>query len=290
MTTGVDPSFAGRVSGNQHRAVGLVAVTAAVTGVVLGLLTLLLAGPIAAVLVAVVVAAAVSSIAWWGSEPLALRLIDARAADPVDQARLFNLVEGLCANAGVPQPELFVVADAGLNALTMGRSPRHATLVVTSGLLEHLSRIELEAVLAHELSHVKSDDILTATLAVALFGLLHAPARAAVGGGPGAVAGYLLLPLSVLAGIGLRLSVGPQREELADSSGVSLTRYPPALVSALEKLRRSGTVVRAASPATAHLWLGAAVPPPPSTRLRWLSRLYDTHPPLDERIEALREL
>lgn len=288
--TGVDPGFAGRVTENQHRAIGLVLVSAAVAGLVLGLLGLLAGGPIMALVVAALAFAAVPALAWWGSEPLARRLLGAQAADPAAHARLFNLVEGLCANAGVPQPELYVVADPGLNALTMGRSPRQATLVVTSGLLQQLSRIELEAVLAHELSHVKSDDIVTATLAVALFGVLNGPARAAAGGGTGAIAGYLLLPFSALAGIGLRFSVGPQREERADSCGVSLTRYPPALVSALEKLQGSGTTVRSASPATAHLWLGAAVPSPPMTHLSWLSRLFDTHPPLDERIEALREL
>ena len=175
----------------------------------------------------------------------------------------------------------------------MGRSSHHAALVVTSGLLDQLSRIELEAVLAHELSHIRNDDILTATVAVGLFGLLGRPARGRGRNGPGAVLASLLLPVSALAGLGLQLSVDPHREEVADSAGVHLTRYPPAMVTALEKMQRAGTLV--GSP-------GAARPPPPTcgwgrpSRLRprpglaWLSRLYDTHPPLDERIEALREL
>lgn len=290
--TGVDPGFAGRASGNKHRAILLVAASAAVVGLALAILTLLVAAPLVALVVGLMVTIAIAALAWWGSAPLALRLLGAQAADPAAYPRLFNLVEGLGANAGVPQPALFVVQDPGLNALTMGRSPRHAVLVVTSGLLEQLSRIELEAVLAHEVSHIRSDDILTATVAVGLFGLLGRPARAAAGTGLAATLASVLLPVSALAGLGLHLSVDPHREEVADNFGVHLTRYPPAMVSALEKMQRTGTFVAAgaASPATAHLWLAAPLPPPSSAHLSWLSRLYETHPPLAERIEALREL
>lgn len=282
----------GRVADNKHRALVLVAACGAFAALVVALVALLLAAPVAAVFfVALLVALLVGAAVWWASAPLALRFLHARPADPARHARLFNLVESLGANAGVAPPAVFVVPAPGLNALTLGRSPRHASLVVTSGLLDQLSRIELEAVLAHELSHIRADDILTATVAV-VFGLFGRPARAATGEGLAALIGYLVLPLSALAGFGLRFSIDPHREELADSAGVHLTRYPPALVSALEKMQRVGTIVGpgSASPATAHLWLGGPLPPPPSGRLAWLSRLYDTHPPLGERIEALREL
>ena len=288
----IDRGIAARVASNKHRAILLVAGTAVIVGAVVAVVALLVTAPVVAATVGLLVAIAVAGLAWWGSVPLALRLLGADAADPIRHARLFNLVENLGAHAGVPQPELFVVTDGGLNALTMGRSPRHAMLIVTSGLLEQLDRIELEAVLAHELSHIRSDDILTATLAVGLFGVLGGPARAATGRGAGAMAAYLLVPAAAVAGLGLRLSIDRHREEVADAAGVHLTRYPPALVAALEKMQRSGTVISAvtASPATAHLWLGGPLPPPPPTRLGWLTRLFDTHAPLDERIEALREL
>ena len=238
----------------------------------------------------VVVTALLAGLAWWGSEPLARRIVDAKPADPVTHARLFNLVEALCVNAGVPPPALYVVADAGLNAMTFGRTPRHASLIVTEGLLDHLNRVELEGVLAHELAHIKSDDILILTVSVALFGVLGSPARAAAGGGAGAFVGYLLLPFSAAAGFGLQLVVGRHREEVADLTAVGLTRYPPALAAALEKMRDGGTLLHSAQSATAHLWLGDPLAPPPTDRLVWLSRLYETHPPLDERIAALREL
>ncbi len=270
----VDHGSGGRASRNRHRAILLVASSAALVGFVAALLAWLVLAPLVALAVGVIVAAALACLAWWGSESLALRLLGAQPADPVTHARLFNLVEGLGANAGVPQPDLYVVTDAGLNILTMGRSPHHAALVVTSGLLDQLSRIELEAVLAHEVSHIRNDDILTATVAVGLFGILGRPARAATGTGGGAVLASLLVPFSALAGLGLRLSIDPLREEMADSSGVHLTRYPPALVSALEKMQRLGTLVSTGSgaPATAHLWLGAPLRPPPSARLAWLTR------------------
>jgi heat shock protein HtpX len=285
-----DPGLARRMRDNRRRAVMLVAGAGAIGGLVVGLLSLLVVPPLGALVVVLAVGSLLAAAAWWGCEGLARRLIRASPADPVAHARLFNLVEGLGMAAGVPQPALYVVDDPAMNALTMGRNPRHGVLVVTSGLLVGLSRIELEAVLAHELSHVKSYDILTSTLAVALFGILSAPARAATSKGRWRMLGWLLLPFSALAGFGLQLAVGHQREAIADLSGVRLTRYPPAMVSALEKLRGTGTLVRSGSPATAHLWLGRPVPPPPAGRLDWLSRLFETHPPLDERIEALREL
>jgi len=274
---------------NKRRAVLAVLATGACVGLILGLLSLLVLSWPGAVVVFVVVTGVLAALAWWGSEPLARRLIDAQPADPIRHARLFNLVEALCVNAGVPPPGLFVVADAGMNALSIGRTPRHATLVVTEGLLDRLNRVELEAVLAHELAHIKSDDILISTVSVALFGILGAPARAASGGGAGAIGGYVLLPFSAAAGFGLQLVVGRQREEAADLTAVGFTRYPPALVAALEKMRETGTLVRS-GPAIAHLWLSDPAEPASTGRLAWLSRLFQTHPPLDARIEALREL
>jgi heat shock protein HtpX len=293
MIAGVagDSSLAGRISANRRRAVLLVVAIGVLAGVVVGLLSLLLVPFSVAVVIAVVVTAAVATLAWFGSEPLARRRIKAKAADPFHHARLVNLIEGLCLTAGLPEPRMYVTEDRGLNALTLGRDPRRASLVVTQGLLDRLSRIELEAVLAHELSHIKSYDTLPATVAVAVVGWLGGPARAAsFGTGLSAAVGCALLPASALAGLGLQRTVGGHREEIADLSGVSLTRYPPAMIAALEKLEGAGTAVASGTPATAHLWLGTPQPASQPLRAAWLGRLFETHPPLDERIEALREL
>jgi heat shock protein HtpX len=268
----------------------LVLAMGAVVGAIAGLLSILVVPGFGALMVFAGVALLVAAAAWWGSEPLARRLIGAHPVDPVRHARLVNLVGALCIGAGLPQPTLGIVDDPGCNALSVGRSHRHASLVVTEGLLSRLSRVELEAVLAHELAHIKSNDILTSTVAVGLFGVLHGPARAATGGGAGALAASLLLPLEAFAGLGLQHAVDAPREAEADLNGSALTRYPPGMVAALEKMRDSGTLVAGAKAATAHLWLAAPLPPVEGDHLAWLVRLFDTHPPLEQRIAALREL
>jgi len=272
---------------------------------------LLGAGPVA-IGVALVVAVAGVAGAYWRSDAVALAVSHARPADPADHARLHNLVEGLCIAGGIPKPRLYVIDDPAPNAFATGRDPSHAAVAVTTGLLDRLDRVELEGVLAHELSHIKSYDILVSTLAVTLVGVVtlvadvalrflwwggprHRDDRSGGGGGPvGAVlgaGGFVLLLVAPLVARVMRAAVSRQREALADASGVALTRYPPGLLAALEKLRDDTTVVHSASRATAHLWIEAPVARTEAEgRQARLNRLFDTHPPLEERIAALREL
>src|SRR2546430_5980877 len=147
----------------------------------------------------------------------------ARPADPVQYARLHNLVEGLCIAAGLPKPRVYVIEDPAPNAFATGRDPRHAAVAVTTGLLDKMNRIELEGVLAHELSHVKNYDVLVSTLAVSFVGIPAVVARP-------------------VFGPAVPRALGRRREYLADASGVSLTRYPPGLISALEKLEADEAV------------------------------------------------
>src|SRR5688572_1313592 len=179
----------------------------------------------------------------------------AMPADPVQFARYHNLVEGLCIASGLPKPRLYVIDDPAPNAFATGRNPRHAAVAVTTGLLERMNRVELEAVIAHELSHVKNYDILVSTLAVTLVGVVgplpdFAGRFIGFGGGSGrrcdrdgaagvfiAIFGFLLLILAPLFARVMQAAVSRRREGLADLTGVSITRYPPGLISALEKLR-----------------------------------------------------
>jgi heat shock protein HtpX len=260
-------------------------------------------------LLGLVVAGGTSAAAYWKSDAIALRASRAVPADPVEHARLHNLVEGLCIAAGLPKPRLYIVADPAPNAFATGRNPQHAAVAVTTGLLEKLNRVELEGVLAHELSHIKNYDILVSTLAVTLVGVITLMADFTIrslwwgggrrqggnqGGGPAALlalVGFALLLLAPLLGRVMQAAVSRRRESLADISAASLTRYPPGLISALEKLRADRTVVRHASRATAHLWIEEPVATHLSARRQAnLDRLFNTHPPMEERIAALREL
>ena len=300
-----------QISANKRRSVLLVLAFVVLVVAVAWALDLVLGYGVVGVAVAVVVAVAASAGAWWKSDVIALRMSHARPADPVDHARLHNLVEGLCIAAGLPKPGVYVIEDDAPNAFATGRDPRHAAVAVTTGLLAKLNRVELEGVLAHELSHVKNYDILVSTLAVTLVGVValvadfalrflwwggprHRNDRSDGGGGAGsilAVLGFALLLLAPVVGRLMQLAISRRREALADVTGVSLTRYPPGLISALEKLRDDTTVVHSASRATAHLWIEAPVARTASEgRQAWVNRLFDTHPPLDERIAALREL
>jgi heat shock protein HtpX len=246
----MESSVHAEMSRNRRRAGMLLAASAAVVLVVLGALAAVLGFGRPGVAVALVVAVAAAVAAYLFSDRVALGLSGARQVSADEEPRFHNLVEGLCIAAGLPKPDLYLVDDAAPNAFSAGRSPAHASLAVTRGLLQKLSRVELEGVLAHELSHIRRGDIVVTTPAVILVGVA-------------------LRPL-------LGLVVPSRRETQADVSGVRLTRYPPGLIAALEKLRADGTTVQAGSPATAHLWLEW-----PGSR---------THPPLEERISALKEL
>lgn len=301
-----------QVAANKRRSALLIAAfVVVVVAAAAWAFNLLIGGGAVGLVVALVVAGAVAFGSYWKSDAVALAMSHARPADPQEHARLHNLVEGLCIAAGLPKPRVYVVDDDAPNAFATGRDPRHAAVAVTTGLLAKLNRIELEGVLAHELSHVKNYDILVSTLAVTMVGLVallsdwglrflwwggprHRDDQSGGGAGPGAVVavlGFAMLLLAPVAGRLMQFAVSRRREALADMTGVSLTRYPPGLASALEKLRDDQTVVHSGSRATAHLWIESPVPREESEgRLAWLGRLFDTHPPLEERIQALREL
>lgn len=272
---------------------------------------LLLGFGVVGVVIALLVAGTGAVVAYWKSDSVALAMSHAHPADPQAYARLHNLIEGLCIAAGLPKPRVYVIDDIAPNAFATGRGPRHAAVAVTTGLLEKMNRVELEGVLAHELSHVKNYDILVSTLAVTMVGVValladfslrfmwwggprHRDDNRGDGGGAAAVLailGFVLLLVAPLVARVMQATISRRRESLADVSGVALTRYPPGLISALEKLKEDTTVVHSSSRATAHLWVESPLARSPEEgRLSWLNRLFDTHPPLEERIQALKEL
>jgi len=259
--------------------------------------------------IALVVAGAMAFGSYWKADKIALAVSRAKPADPEQYRRLYNLVEGLCIAGGIPQPGVYVVDDPAPNAFATGRDPQHAAIAVTTGLLEKLNRVELEGVIAHELSHIKNYDILVSTLAVTLVGSVAIVTDVAIrmmwwnggrnrrqgdhdsGGNPLAIIGFVLLILAPIIAKAMQASISRKRETLADISACQLTRYPPGLISALEKLKADTTVTHSASTATAHLWIEQPMSGVgDSGRLGSIHRLFDTHPPLDERIALLKEL
>jgi heat shock protein HtpX len=235
----------------QTRASLVVASFAAIPALVLGVIAFVAAGPVAGLVVLVVVAAALVAWVRLAGDRRARAAIGGRDADPVADARLWNLAEGLSISAGLRQPRLRVIDSPGLNAVAAGTRADRALVGVTSGLLAELDRIELEAVLAEELMQIRHHETVPATVVAATFG------------------------------VGRVIAVDADRDAQADQAAVALTRYPPALASALEKLATKGAEVGGQPAALAHLWL--ADPRPGATPGR--GRL-----PLSERIEALREL
>ena len=263
MSTSSPPGLADplqqQATANRRRASTVLAALGGATFVVVWVVLAVVGLPLVGLLVAAALAAGAVALLVSQADGYALARCGAAPADPTVHARFHNVVEGLCVAAGLPKPSLQVVEDEDApNALALGREPRRASLVVTSGLLDKLTRIELEGVLAHELTHVKSADTLVSTIAIGTIGRIAPGLVPKVVGGP--------------------------RETLADVTGVALTRYPPGLISALEKLRDDPSVMRSPDRAIAHLWIEAPVADPSSPRSKRSS------PPLEERIQALREL
>lgn len=298
-----------QVAQNKRRSLALTVVFVLFTTLVVGTILVLFDFGAIGVVVAAAIAAGSAGLSWWKSDEVALRMSRAVPADEHTYARLHNLVEGLCIASGLPKPRIYVIDDVAPNAFATGRSPKHAAIAVTTGLLEMMTRVELEAVLAHELSHIKNNDIAVATLAVTMVGLIVIAADLSIrmmwwnGGRHGrndreggaapflAIFGLAILVLSPLLARLMQFAISRRRESLADVSAIEMTRYPPGLISALEKLRDDGTVVHASSRATAHLWIEEPIARTEAEGelSRW-NRLFATHPPIEDRIAALREL
>lgn len=239
---------------------------------------------------ALVMAAVMNFAAYFWSASIVLRMYGARPVEPQEAPALHEVVQRLALKAGIPVPRLYVIPDPALNAFATGRSPRHAAVAVTEGLLRALDREELEGVLAHELSHVLNRDTLTSTIAATLAGAIGFMARSALwfGGGHrddrGSAAGGLLAALlAPIAALLIQLWVSRTREFEADATGAKVVGYPDGLVRALRTLQATAEEVplRSATPATAHLFI---VNPLSGGGL---GRLFSTHPPLEERIARL---
>lgn len=255
--------------------------------------------------VAVIFALIMNLVSYWYSDKLVLMMAGAREVQKMDAPELYRIVENLSITAGLPTPKVYIIEDPAPNAFATGRDERHAVVAVTTGILNQLDKMELEGVIAHELSHIGNKDMLVSTVAVILVGLIamlsdlflrwtwFGGGRKREGGDGRAQAIFMLIgiALAILAPLIatlMRLAISRKREFLADASGALLTRHPEGLSSALIKISQYPGEMRAANHATAHLFI--ANPFRAKDGVGFMTKLFMTHPPIEERVRALREM
>jgi len=274
------------------------------TALLLGLLTAIIMwfgeilGGSQGVMVAFVFAAAMNFGSYWFSDKLVLAMYGAKPVDINEAPELYRIVQNLATRTGMSMPKLYVIPSEAANAFATGRSPEHAAVAVTEGIMRLMTWDELEGVLAHELSHVRNRDILISSVAATLAGVIMMVARmvqwgAMFGGysrderdnGGGLIGLIVMSIVAPLAAMLIQMAISRSREYQADASGAEILHSGEKLASALEKLESAAQRVPLdASPQTAHLFIVN-----PLTG-RSFSNLFSTHPPLEERIKRLRAM
>lgn len=254
---------------------------------------------------AVLFSSVMSFASYWYSDKLVLGMTHATPVTRENARELYNIVENLCITAGIPVPKIYIMNEPVPNAFATGRNPKHAALAVTTGLMERLDRSELEGVIAHELSHIGNHDMLVSTVAIILVGFISLLADWFMRslwwnrmgrsrdsrGNTQSVMILIGIALSILAPIAatlMRLAISRKRELLADASGAILTRYPEGLASALLKISKDPRPMRYATNTNSHLWFDDPFDHKP--KKPFLHKLFMTHPPVEERVKALRGL
>jgi heat shock protein HtpX len=250
---------------------------------------------------ALIVSLFMNVISYWYSDSIVLSISNAHPinTDTTEGKRIYRLLENLAITAGLPVPKLYIIQDTAMNAFATGRDPEHSAIALTTGIIDRLEQVELEGVIAHELSHIGNRDTLIQTISVVLVGLVALLSDWFIrisfwGGGRksnddnsslGLILGIVAIVLAILAPIFVQLlhfAISRKREYLADASGALLTRYPEGLASALEKISQDTEPLEVANRATAHLFISN---PFKGGGVRdWMS----THPPAEKRIQALR--
>lgn len=248
------------------------------------------------------IAAILSLVGYYKGDKVALLSTGAHEIKKEDNPYVYRLVENLCITAGLPLPKIYIIKDAAPNAFACGRDPKHASIALTTGIIEMLKNEELEGVIAHELSHIKNYDSRLMTVVIVLVGAIVLMSdimiRARFIGGGGRnnrsgqlgiiifIVGLVFIILSPLIAKLIQFAISRKREFLADASSALLTRYPEGLASALEKISQNKQPLKRASNATAHLFIVS----PFAGKKNFLSKAFSTHPPMQERVSALRKM
>ncbi len=248
--------------------------------------------------VAVAFSTVTSFVSYWWSDKIVLSMSGAKELTFTENKEIYRLVENLAITAGLPIPKIYTIDDTAMNAFATGRDPKHGVICLTTGIIDRLEKNELEGVIAHELSHIGNRDTLLSTVVVILVGFVALLADwfrhwAWFGGNRDndnknqfqvilMIVAIILSILAPLFAMLIQLAISRKREFLADASGALLTRYPDGLASALEKISRDTEPLEAANRATAHLYIANPF------KGKNVTKLFMTHPPIEERIAALR--
>lgn len=252
--------------------------------------------------IALIIAGISSFGSYYFSDKMVLATAGAQQIKEEDNPELFHIVENLAIGDGTPMPAVYIVNDPSPNAFATGRDPKHAAVAVNTGLLQIMNKAQLEGVLAHELSHVKNYDTRLMAIVAILVGFVAIIADFFLrslwfrgsddddnrGSALFMVIGIVLAILMPIIATLIQLAISRKREFLADASGALLTRYPEGLAEALEKIEHATIPSRSATPATAHLYI--ANPFKGKAAKTWFAQLFNTHPPIEERIKILREM
>ena len=250
---------------------------------------------------ALIMAGIMNFVSYFWSDKIVLGVSGAKQIKKEDNPEIYRIVENLCIAAGLPTPKIYIIDDTATNAFATGRDPKHAAIAFTKGILQKLNKQELEGVTAHELSHVGNRDTLLMAVVSVLVGTIALLAdfflRSMFYGGRDregrgnqlfvilAIVAAILAPIVATL---IQLAVSRRREFLADASGVLLTRYPQGLASALQKISGDREPLEVANRGTAHLYI--VNPLKGQDAKQWLAGLFNTHPPIEMRIKALREM
>lgn len=256
---------------------------------------------------AVIFSVLINILSYWFSDKIVLAMTRAELVEHNKNPELYHIVENLAITAGLPTPKIYIVHEEQPNAFATGRNPEHAVVAITEGLLKRLDRSELEGVLAHEMSHIGNRDILLSTTVVVLVGFISILSdiflRSEIfgsmfgrrddresGGGIFAIVGIILAILAPISATLIQLAISRKREFLADASGALLTRYPEGLISALNKISKDTTPMAVASNSMSHLWLDDPFKEglEDEEKVSGFHKLFMTHPPISERIKALK--
>lgn len=255
---------------------------------------------------ALIVSGLMSFASYYWSDQIILKISGARPANRQTDFNFYTVTQNLSMVARIPMPKLYVIEDTAMNAFATGRDPEHAIVCATSGILQKLNRTELEGVIAHELSHIRNYDIRVMAIVTILVGMITLMAdwflRISFWGRGRksdndsgqlgmilALVAIILALLSPLFANLIKLAISRKREFLADASGVQLTKYPEGLASALEKLAQDTEPLEAANKATAHLYITNPLKNL-HTGVGWFAGMFNTHPPIEKRISALRQM